>query len=86
MEERHTLLIMLREIPCLETALDVQCPFSFDDAAKIVKLVRIREVSILNLEWVSVAGVQWHNLNRPVSNVETDLLAKILSRRVFSLM
>lgn len=42
-----------------ETALDVQVcsPISADDAADIGEPVRVREIFILNLDWVSVGGV-----------------------------
>ena len=51
-------------------------PFTADAAAKIGEPVRIREVSILNLGWASVGGVQCHNFSLLATNVETDLLCK----------
>ena len=51
-------------------------PFTADDAAKIGEPVRIREISILNLDWASVGGVQRHKFSLLAADVETALLCK----------
>ena len=60
----------------VETALDVPPPLTTDDAAKRGEPVRTREVSILNLDWASVGGVQCHNFSLLAANIETDLVCK----------
>ena len=71
----------------VETALDVQVcsPISADDAAKIDEPVRVWEIFILNLDWVSVRGVQCHNFSLPAANVKAELLRKDVESSVLLL-